>query len=182
MLDRSAVRMTLSGDRRVFSGIYRRNEARVRCIGNRILGCTGDIDDFIQEVFTTAFVKLDRYRGTGLFRAWLNRIAVTTAINLRNRTSSEKLLDPETIEVTVVDTLLLQPEPLLVSHQTIQWVRNAIAELPVRYKQIIDLVYGFHLRYREIAEITEIPVGTIKSYVFRAKAMMRRLLREYALS
>lgn len=175
-LDRSAVLRTLAGDSRAFDGIYHRNESRVRYIGGRILGFRRDLDDFVQDVFTTAFAKLDRYQGTGFFRAWLSRIAVTTAINLRDRTPSENPVDPETIESILLDAPRLQPDALCISRETIRWVRSILADLPARYRQVIDLAYGFHLRYREIADITNIPVGTIKSYVHRAKAMIRGIV------
>jgi len=175
-LDRSAVLRTLAGDSRAFDGIYHRNHSRVRYIGKRILGYSREIDDFVQEVFTTAFTKLDRFRGTGFFHSWLSRIAVTTAINFRDRTPSETPVDPETIESILVEKPQFQPEALAASRETIRWVRTIVAELPDRYRHVIDLVYGFHLRYREIAEITNIPVGTIKSYVYRAKVTIRRLL------
>ena len=175
-LDRAAVTQVLGGDRRAFTGIYRRNVRYIRIVGNRLLRKPPEVDDFIQDVFLKAFTHLRSYRGTGQFRSWLLRIAYTTAINTRKRTTEERPLDPMILDVTIPVERDSQPENQVLVHEAIRFVREALAALPAQYARILELACFFRLKYREIAEIIDIPVGTIKAQAFRARILLRRQL------
>jgi len=175
-LDRAAVTQVLGGDRRAFTGIYRRNVRYIRIVGNRLLRKPPEVDDFIQDVFLKAFTHLRSYRGTGQFRSWLLRIAYTTAINTRKRTTEEKPLDPAVLEATIPVTDDSQPEYQVLVREAIRAVKDALAALPAQYARILELAYFFHLKYREIAELIDIPIGTIKAQAFRARILLRRQL------
>ncbi len=181
-LDRSAVRCVLSGDVNAFEGLYARNLGAIRAIGYRFFRAGAsvrgfiDIDDFVQDVFTKAFTALGSYNGSGRFRSWLQRIAFTTAMNHHRHTAAEDATDPAIMEVSLPGHRRTEPDAQCMIQEAIRTVGEALATLPRSYSHVVELFYVFRLKYREISEITEIPIGTLKAQVHRARKALTRIM------
>jgi len=80
------------------------------------------------------------------------------------------------LDVTIPVERDSQPENQVLVHEAIRFVREALAALPAQYARVLELACFFRLKYREIAEIIDIPVGTIKAQAFRARILLRRQL------
>ena len=176
--DRRAVLATLAGSREAFTQLYSRNITLIRGIGDRILHGAPDTDDFIQVVFLKAFTHLHGYRGSGLFRSWLARIAYTTALNIRRRRIRETPVDPALLAETVPASLGYSPENEFLRLEASDLLRQAVAALPYPYRRVVRLKFFSELSFPDIARLTELPVGTLKARLHRAKGMLRRLLAE----
>jgi len=175
-LDRLAVTRALSGDQHAFRELYERNKPSIRRIGARVLRRGEDLDDFVQDVFLKVFARLSSFRGTGSFRSWAARIAFTTAFNARSRGHADEAYGPETVDGLVSEPSRTGPEARLMGKELAQALRTAIAELPAHYRRIVTLVSDSRLKYHEAADITDLPVNTLKSHFRRAKAQIRHVL------
>ncbi|NBB89981.1 MAG: sigma-70 family RNA polymerase sigma factor [Spirochaetes bacterium] len=172
--DLAVVRSVLDGDRNAFRRLVEKYQPAVAAIGRRSVGVREDLKDFVQDVFLKAFTHLGQFSGKGRFYSWLMRIAYTTAINRSQRKSPEVPTDPELL--SRLWHASREREPDRATERTVLWesIVAAISELPGQLALSVELFFVMGLRYREIAEMTGVPVNTLKSHIRRA----RRLLQE----
>ena len=173
--DNELVRRVLDGDLAAYRTIVERHQGRIFYVGLKFLHSNEDAEDFAQEVFLRAFERLGSYRGSGSFAAWLYRVAFNLAVN-RYRGVRPAMI--ELAEETLPDTAPHAEERLL-SLESADHVRKALEGLPDRYAIVVKMHFFDELSYPEIAEALDLPVNTVKSHVFRAKAILRTLLEQF---
>jgi RNA polymerase sigma-70 factor, ECF subfamily len=170
------------GDRDAFGALVRRYQRRVYATALHVLGNHGDADDVTQETFVRAFRGIARFDGRSDFFTWLYRITVNTALNhVRSNKRVAALADAGAAEAAHDGG---RPEALGVPERTpaewlnltqeVQRVLTAIAGLSPPLRVTLVLATVEQLPYKQIAEILEVPEGTIAWRVNEA----RRLLRE----
>lgn len=172
--DKILVTATCDGDTQSFAklvGFYRR---KVHALGFSFFHNETDTEDFVQEVFIKVYTSLKTFRGESLFSTWLMRIAYNLAVNSVKR---RKEYVPLNDEIEILDTDF-GPEDSQLRKLTAESVREAINELPERYGLCLDMYFFYDMPYNEISEVTELPVNTIKSHIFRAKKILRDKLAE----
>jgi RNA polymerase sigma-70 factor, ECF subfamily len=158
------------GDPEAFGELVRRHEPRIRALllrltrGDRIL-----TEDLTQETFLRAYRGLPGFEGRSRFSTWLHRIAYFAFLNHRNRVPAHNRL-PEGFE----DTAVAPESELSPAHCDLRRdMAAAVESLPHRYRQVIELHFLRHVPYRDIAHELNLPLGTVKTQLFRAKAMLR---------
>jgi RNA polymerase sigma-70 factor, ECF subfamily len=157
------------GDRMAFAELVRRHQSKVRALLLRLCGDRSLADDLAQEVFMRAYRGLLGFEGRSSFGTWVYRISYNVYLNHRTRTRSYAML-PEDYDVRAAapDDALSAPRADLRRD-----LQAAIAELPERYRAVIVLYYLQEVSYPEIAEILELPLGTVKTHLHRAKRILR---------
>ncbi len=158
------------GDRVAFAELVRRHQGKVRALLLRLCGDRSLADDLAQEVFLRAYRGLVGFEGRSSFGTWVYRISYNVYLNHRTRTRSYAAL-PEDYDARAAapDDALSAPRADLRRD-----LQAAIAELPERYRAVIVLYYLQEVSYPEIAEILELPLGTVKTHLHRAKRMLRQ--------
>jgi len=182
--DQMIVEQVVSGQKNLFRLLVRQHEKAVFGMGLSFFRNKEDASDFTQEVFLKAFRSLSRFEGRSRslsrfegrsrFSTWLYKIAYNTALNEVNRRKEYVSLaeEDENKLVNTSDT----PERIALRNAAKKAVREAISELPERFRICVDLFYFYDRAYQEIEAITGIPVNTIKSHVFRSKIILREKL------
>tara|TARA_B100000614_G_scaffold243570_1_gene246922 strand:+ start:329 stop:916 length:588 start_codon:yes stop_codon:yes gene_type:complete len=174
--DLAAIRSVLNGHRNAFRALVERYQPAVSAVGRRTLAAREDRIDFVQDVFLKAFAHLGQFSGTGRFYSWLMRIAYTTAINRSARAIPEVATDPEFLSrVWYADR---EREPDRTTERRALWdaIVGEIAGLPAQLALSVEFFFVLGLRYREIAEMTGVPVNTLKSHIHRARCLLRERL------
>lgn len=158
------------GDRVAFAELVRRHQGKVRALLMRLAGDRSLADDLAQEVFLRAYRGLVGFEGRSSFGTWVYRISYNVYLNHRTRTRSFAAL-PEDYDVRAA-----APEDALSAPRADlrRDLEAAIAELPERYRAVIVLYYLQEVSYPEIAEILELPLGTVKTHLHRAKRLLRQ--------
>jgi RNA polymerase sigma-70 factor (ECF subfamily) len=169
------------GDRQAFAGLVRRYQRRVYAAALHILGNHGDADDVTQETFIRAYRGLSGFDGRADFFTWLYRITINTALNaMRSSKRGQALSDRSQVES---DHGGGRPEALGVLERTpAEWallsadlrrVMEAVASLspPLRITLVMATVDD--VPYKQIAEILEIPEGTVAWRVNEARRLLR---------
>jgi len=138
--------------------------------------------DVTQEVFIKVYKSLSRYSSDYKFSTWLYRIAHNAAIDYIRR-NSKKLQSLETEGKEGAYELQLEsPRPTPEDdREKSEWrteIESVVKCLPSAYRELIVLRHGEDLSYAEIAEITNLPLGTVKNRLFRAREMMREMFVE----
>lgn len=142
-----------------------------------------DADDLTIEAFGKAFNRLHQYTPDFAFSTWLFRIATNNCIDfIRKKKMVTFSLDKgyedgegnqSTFDIKESN---LDPEERIIRKQKIRIMREIVDQLKPRYKELIVLRYFRELSYEEIAETTELPLGTVKAQLFRARDMLYKLL------
>lgn len=169
--DSVLVQRSLRGDTQSFRLLYRRHQQRVRAIFYPL--CDGSVlDDLVQEVFLRAWKGLPKFRQTAKFSTWLYRIAWNVASDQRQaaakgRSQLEVLSQHAPIQQNSVDVMHLHYQDL---------VQRGLVQLSLDHRTVLVLHDLEEITQKEIAEILEIPIGTVKSRLFHARAAMRQFL------
>jgi len=173
--DRIIAAQIVSGQKELFRLLVKRHEQAVYGMGMSFFRNTEDASDFTQEVFLKTFRNLSNFEGRSRFSTWLYKVAYNTAINnITRKKDYYSLVEDEIIPDN--DT----PERKLLRNIARDAVREAITELPERFRICVDLFFFYDRSYQEIEAITGYPVNTIKSHVFRAKKLLRGKLAGFA--
>jgi RNA polymerase sigma factor (sigma-70 family) len=137
-----------------------------------------DAEDLVQETYLKAFQNFRSFHPGTNFRAWIFRILRNTFLTSRSTLERRMTvaLDWED-ELPSLRSNCASPESLLIQKSNIAAIRDAIEQLPFSYREVILLCDVEGLAYREIAEILEIPIGTVMSRLARARKVVRDALR-----
>jgi RNA polymerase sigma-70 factor (ECF subfamily) len=168
-----------SADPEAFSELVHRYERELYSYLRRYLGDAAMAEDAFQATFLQVHLKCDQFEEGRKFRPWLYTIATNQAIDAQRRNKRHKnvSLDRNTKpegsdDVGTLMDLLTSKEPLpemrMETTQRRDWVRGAVESLPDGLRDAVHLVYYQGLKYREAAEILDIPVGTVKSRLHAA--------------
>ncbi len=182
--DARLISRTLAGDPAAFGQLVVRYQDRLYNALVRVLGSADDARDVAQDAFVQAFLKLDTFRGTAAFYTWLYRIAFNLAMSHARRGRPTQSLDAVKDDCgrEPVDGQLT-PEAELVGREEVMLVHRALGELTAEYRQIIVLRELESCSYEQIAQILELPIGTVRSRLFRARLALRDqlapMIKEY---
>jgi RNA polymerase sigma-70 factor (ECF subfamily) len=172
------VALARQGDAAAYGELVRRYQNRLCTALMHICGSFADAQDAAQEAFLRAFTKLHTFNGTSAFYTWLYRIAVNAAISQHRRrhlpSASERAEGAFKTEPT--DRCELLDEQLM-RRERAEEVRQALATLSDEHRAIIVLREIEDCDYDEIALILNVPVGTVRSRLHRARLQLRAKLR-----
>src|ERR687885_891099 len=177
--DTELVVRALAGREDGFEELVRRYQ---RPIVSYVYRMTGDYEsalDLTQDVFIKVYGSLARYRSEYKFSTWIYRIAHNTAIDhLRRQTTREQELSARTPEGETYERPVASdaptPEQLSERAERRAEIEDVIQQLPPSYRELIVLRHAHDLSYDEIAEVTGLPLGTVKNRLFRAREAMRQ--------
>lgn len=173
--DEQLVDAAKGGEAAAMDELLRRHYDRVHAVCRRIAGGTRDADDAAQEAMIRVVRNLDRFDGRSAFGTWVYRIATNTALDeLRKRKRR-----PQLRSVADDDDLRQRPEQAdEIAHRLIDSVADrlaidaALAELPEEFRAAVVLRDVGDLDYAEIAEVLELPIGTVKSRIARGRRLL----------
>jgi len=170
----------LAGESEAFGQLAERYQDRLYNALVRFTGSAEDARDIAQDALVQALVKLDRFRRDSAFYTWLYRIAFNRAVSVnrkrRERASLDTLRESGGVDPHATTP---QPEQRAMSDERAGQVHQALATLADDHRQILVLREFEGLDYQEIAAVTDIPVGTVRSRLFRARTQLRDALADF---
>lgn len=169
--DRHLVTRMLRGDNRAFRAVIEKYTPLVYSVVEGILRSRrSDIEDVMQEVFVKVYVGLPSFRGKAKLSTWLYQIARNTALNAAAR--FEPPLQPVE-EAYYLEASGASPEDDYQQKRTHEVILQLIDTLDEPYRIVLKLRYMGEFSYEEIAGIMDIPIGTVKTHLFRAKTALK---------
>jgi RNA polymerase sigma-70 factor (ECF subfamily) len=171
--DEAFVRAALSGQPEAFGVLVERYERAVFTLTLRMMRDRDDASDAAQDAFYRAFRSLHTYRPGAKFSTWLFTIAHNCCIdrlNRRNRFAGS--------EITDYADAAPGPEARYEQDDEARRLRAAVDALPEKYRVVVTLYHLQHRQYEEIARVLGLPIGTVKTHLFRAKELLRKRLNE----
>jgi len=174
----------LAGDERAYRALVQRYQARVFSLAMRMVRQREDAEDLTQETFVRMFRAAERYDPTRPFAAWLFTIASRLCIDhlRRRRLPSVSLwrAEPGSEEERTLDVEDPGPRPedAASRHEEQAWVEALIQSLPPHYRIVVMLRHQEDMSYEEIATTLNLPLGTVKARIHRARALLRGRIEE----
>lgn len=190
--DFELVKLAQNGSQHAFSELMTRYREAIYFMILKMINNTSDAEDLTIEAFGKAFRNIDQYSPSFAFSTWLFKIASNNCIDfLRKKkarqlsiynTSSEAENDSgnginEETSLSIQSDML-DPEESLIKDQKKILLRELVDNLKPRYKQLVELRYFKEFSYEEIAEELDIPIGTVKAQLFRARELLFGILKK----
>lgn len=162
------------GDREAFGELVEQYRDNVYRLAYRMCGNAYDADEAAQEAFVAAWRALPNFRGDAKFSTWLYRMTTNAAIDVMRREKRHQSVgDGEMMELADdADS----PQETVERTEQQEAVQKALATLSEEYREVLLLRYMEELDYAEIAEVLQLPSGTVKSRINRAKAALKTAL------
>ncbi|HEX9776069.1 MAG TPA: sigma-70 family RNA polymerase sigma factor [Actinomycetota bacterium] len=172
--DRALVERYVAGDRSAFDAIVARHDRRVYAVALRMTGRREDALDVTQDVFVTAMRSLRTFRGDAQLTTWLHRVTVNACLDQARRAKRRRGIPLEVLGEQPASGP--GPDERAESASRAAEVRRALARLTTDHRAVLVLHDLQDLDYAEVARILEVPVGTVKSRIHRARVELAGLL------
>lgn len=174
-----------AGDHRAIEEIFNAHRNQVYTLAYRMTGNATDAEDLCQEVFLQVMRKIGSFQGRSSFSTWLYRVTVNRSRDfLRGKKRNPELLSQDEESAEPREESLLgrstpSPEASAISSDARRLVQEALMELPLtlRAPLVLHELQGFE--YREVARMLRLPVGTVKSRIFRGRVRLGELLEPH---
>lgn len=178
LTDQDLVQKTLDGDKEAFSVLVQRYQRQIYSLTYRLTNDPEDARDLAQEVFIHIYKVLGKYDPDRKFFSWMYKVATNVCYNsLRKGRAEPAVALDKVIEFAPLGgSNVSQPEEYYERQETQFLVRQAVAELPDKYRMPLVLRYLEDLSYKEIAEYMGLPVTTIETRLYRGKALLQKRL------
>ncbi|MCA9197086.1 MAG: RNA polymerase sigma factor [Planctomycetales bacterium] len=167
-----------TGNRDLFAKLVSRYEHELFNYLHRYTGSAEMAEDAFQAAFLQIHLKCEQFEEGRRFRPWMYAIATNQAIDGQRRNKRHRIASLDQINSRHDDEsgslmdMLVSPEAspfdVVDSRENQEWIRNQLADLPDHLRSVIGLVYFEGLKYREAADVLDIPVGTVKSRLHAA--------------
>jgi RNA polymerase sigma-70 factor (ECF subfamily) len=176
------VQRATNGDQRAFAELMGRYRDAIYYMLLKMVNNSSDAEDLTIEAFGKAFKNITQYAPNYAFSTWLFKIATNNCIDfIRKKKANHVSLDhnDEEHEKASMDlqAAVLDPEESLINDQKIKMMRTVVSKLKPRYRKLIELRYFNELSYEEISEELELPIGTVKAQLFRARELLYNILK-----
>jgi RNA polymerase sigma factor (sigma-70 family) len=183
--DYKLVQLAISkGDQKAYAELLGRYRESVYYMMLKMVNNKDDADDLTIEAFGRAFKKLDQYTPNYAFSTWLFKIASNNAIDFLRKKKLSNTISMDTKNENsdydasnLVKSTTLDPEEFYIKKQKVEMVRAVIDKLKPKYKELVELFYFQELSHEEISEKLNLPIGTIKAQLFRARDFLFELIK-----
>jgi len=176
--DPELIAETLAGNHAAFGQLVTKYQDRLYHTAFHLVGSAEDALDVVQESLVQAFLKLDTFRGTAAFYTWLYRITVNQSISLRRRRKPMASVE-QSREQTGQEPIDASegPERRLAQQERAEQLHAALATLSEEHRSILVLREMEGCDYEAISEILDLPVGTVRSRLHRARTQLKEQLK-----
>lgn len=176
------IRAYLKGDKHAFEVLFKKYREQVARLVYSIAKDDSIVDDIVQEVFLLVYRHLAKFRQHAAFKTWIYRITVNEALRQIGRMRRWQPLPEGDFEPSKLPSTLVifeigdSPERVLIDSEQRRMVQSALERIKPHHRAILVLYYLEDLSVQEIAEVLEIPEGSVKSRLFYARDSLRKVL------
>lgn len=185
--DQNLIRASLSGDRRAFETLYHKYQNQIYGTLAQRISDRDTVDDLMQDTFFRAYRSLHTFKGQAAFSTWLTQIALNVyRSHLRSQQVRQNWVyqteDPEVVRNVIRDIIPgTLPDQIVEKRERIQLVHKSIQNLPERYRKAMWLRYVMDWSYEEITQALRVPLGTVKTWLCRARRQLKSEFRKLGL-
>ncbi|WP_295350460.1 RNA polymerase sigma factor RpoE [uncultured Succinivibrio sp.] len=184
--DEAIVKRVQQGDVSAYNILVIKYQHKVAQIISKFVGNSADVSDVAQEAFIKAYKAINNFRGESSFYTWLYRIVVNAAKTyLESNSKRKNHIDVDSEEFQSIDsqgvlTSRESPDKIIESQELQQVILSAMNELPEELRQAIMLREVDGMSYEDMADLLQIPIGTVRSRIFRARQFIEEKMSKFA--
>lgn len=174
------IRAVENNDQKAYTEILSRYKDSIYYMMYKMVKNEEDAEDLTIEAFGKAFKKIDQYSPNFAFSTWLFKIASNNCIDfIRKKKKLTVSIDKGSGEKSFeIEDAGLTPDKEFIKMQKVEIMRDVVLQLKPRYRDLIELRYFKELSYEEISEELDLPLGTVKAQLFRAKELLFNILKD----
>ena len=183
-IDYDLIRRAIDNDQSAYKELLDKYRQRVYYLVRKMIFDAEEADDLTQEAFIKAFNNLKSFNFEFAFSTWLFKIASNNCIDYLRKKRLKTYSMNTPVKQKDGETQQEYPdsnpnvEKRMIQEETSKQIKNAIASLPEKYQQAIIMRHTEEKSYEEISEILELPLGTVKARIFRARELLNKSLRK----
>ncbi|MEX0770931.1 MAG: sigma-70 family RNA polymerase sigma factor [Balneolaceae bacterium] len=182
--DDKLVSAAVEGDEQAYANLMEKYQRALYFHIVKMVKEKEQVEDLVQEAFMKAFDNLSSYNTRYAFSTWLYRIATNHTIDYLRKKKLKTLSIDEPVKTRDGDMEIQLPDDSyetdrgIIRKQRQKMIRNAIHELPEKYRQVIEMRHMEEKSYQEISDLLDLPLGTVKAHIFRAREMLYKALKD----
>ncbi len=182
--DFKLVELAKRGDQKAYAELMGRYRDAIFYMLLKMVNNSSDAEDLTIEAFGKAFKNINQYAPNFAFSTWLFKIATNNCIDfIRKRRGNVVSLDQnihndDSLTPSAnIQSDTLDPEAHMINQQKIKLMRDVVNKLKPRYRRLVELRYFSEYSYEEISQELELPIGTVKAQLFRARELLYNILK-----
>jgi RNA polymerase sigma-70 factor (ECF subfamily) len=180
--DYALVNKAIDGDQKAYTDLMGKYRDAIYFMLLKMVNNPSDAEDLTIEAFGKAFKNIRQYTPNYAFSTWLFKIATNNCIDFirkkkANLVSLDQPNDEEDSVPISIEANTPDPEEHLIKQQKVVLLRGVVSKLKPRYRKLIELRYFNEFSYEEIADELELPIGTVKAQLFRARELLFNILK-----
>jgi RNA polymerase sigma-70 factor (ECF subfamily) len=183
-LDFRLVELAKKGDQKAYAELMGRYRDAIYFMLLKMVNNPSDAEDLTIEAFGKAFKNISQYTPNFAFSTWLFKIATNNCIDfIRKKRGNTVSLDhsmDEDDNITPSSSIQsdwMDPEENMMNQQKVKLMREIVGKLKPRYRKLVELRYFREFSYEEISQELELPIGTVKAQLFRARELLFHILK-----
>ncbi|MDT8401833.1 MAG: sigma-70 family RNA polymerase sigma factor [Bacteroidales bacterium] len=181
--DLRLVNLAIDGNEKAYAELMNRYRDSIYYMLLKMVNNPSDADDLTIEAFGKAFKNIQLYTPNYAFSTWLFRIATNNCIDfIRKKKSApaamEQQQDEQDDPASNLQSEMPGPEEEMMQQQKIRHLTNVVSQLKPKYRRLIELRYYKEYSYEEISNELNLPLGTVKAQIFRAKELLYNILNK----
>jgi RNA polymerase sigma-70 factor (ECF subfamily) len=183
--DFELVKRAIANDQKAYAELMTRYKDAIYFMLLKMVNNKEDANDLTVEAFAKAFENIEKYRSDFAFSTWLFKIATNNCIDFIRKRRLKTLSIDEGFDTADGEdrrydfaASTLDPEEHLIRKEKIDLMRDIVDKLPTRYRELVVLRYFEEKSYEEIAENLQIPLGTVKAQLFRARDLLFNTIKK----
>jgi RNA polymerase sigma factor (sigma-70 family) len=179
MTDKELVSHILGGNLHAFKLLIKQNERLVAHMVGKLIRNREEHEEICQDVFMKVYEKIGDFNFQSKLSTWIATIAYRLAINSmrRNRIQYSPIAEEENFNTKFISTD--DPSGVVEEEDMDKYILQLVEALPSQYGVILTLYHMEHMNYAEIGEITGMPEGTVKNYLFRARVLLKEKIKNF---
>lgn len=180
--DYELVVRAVNGDQKAYADLMGRYRDAIYYMLLKMVNNESDAEDLTIEAFGKAFKNIQQYTPNYAFSTWLFKIATNNCIDFirkkrANHISIDQGIDDDDAPTTDIQSPTMDPEESMIYEQKSKLMREVVGKLKPRYRNLIELRYFKEYSYEEIADELDLPIGTVKAQLFRARELLYNILK-----
>lgn len=177
--ERTLVKSVLAGDKQAFRQLIKHHERLVLHMIGRVVKNESEREELCQDVFLKVYDNLKAFSFQSKLSTWVATIAYRQSINhvRKRKMIFSEIPDENAFHKRFIEQV--NPERIMEQRDEDELMMKMVEELPVQYKTILTLYHLEGMTYTEICEVTGMPEGTVKNYLFRARNLLKEIVKGY---
>ena len=180
--DYQLVLQARQGDQQAYADLMGRYRDAIFFMLLKMVNNASDAEDLMIEAFGKAFKNINQYTPNFAFSTWLFKIATNNCIDFIRKKRASTISIDQSAEDQDSQSVTIQsdapdPEEHMINNQKIKLLREVVAKLKPRYRTLVELRYFKEYSYEEISDELELPIGTVKAQLFRARELLYNILK-----